>query len=149
PPDRAPPLRGQARDLLCGVPVQPARPAVHPRRPGPLRVGRARHGAGPVRRLRAARLALRRPALPGRDSKGRLYTTEGAHGRVQPFAPDGKPLAAWGDKGDQPGGCGAYRFATVKSTLGPVRVAVDRRDRVWVSSLNGRVQGFTPRGRYL
>ncbi len=89
------------------------------------------------------------PHFLAQDSEGRLYTTEGAHGRVQQFAPDGKPLAAWGDKGDGPGGFGAYRFSTLKNTLGPIGVAVDRHDRVWVSSLNDRVQCFTPRGRYL
>jgi len=89
------------------------------------------------------------PHFLAQDSKGRLYTTEGVHGRVQQFAPDGKVLAAWGDKGDQPGGFGAYRFGKLKNTFGPIGVAVDRRDRVWVSSLNDRVQCFTTLGRYL
>src|SRR5207249_2570938 len=59
------------------------------------------------------------------------------------------PLLAWGDKGDQPGGFGAYQFSTLKQTLGPIGVAVDKSDRVWVSSLNDRVQAFTPEGKFL
>jgi hypothetical protein len=39
------------------------------------------------------------PHFLERDSKGRLYTTEGAHGRVQQLSPDDKPLAAWGARG--------------------------------------------------
>lgn len=89
------------------------------------------------------------PHFLAQDSGGRLYTTEGAAGRVQQLGADGRPLAAWGDKGDQPGGFGAYRFGNLKNTFGPIGVAVDRRDRVWVSSLNNRVQCFTPAGRYL
>ncbi len=36
-----------------------------------------------------------------------------------------------------------------KQTFGPIGVAVDRHDRVWVSSLNDRVQAFTPEGKFL
>lgn len=83
------------------------------------------------------------------DSKNRLYTTEGILGRVQQLSLEGKPLLAWGDKGDQPGGFGEYTFGTMKQTFGPVGVAVDKQDRVWVSSLNDRVQCFTPDGKLL
>ncbi len=83
------------------------------------------------------------------DSKGRFYTTEGALGRVQQFSREGKPLLAWGDKGKQPGGFGALQTGYSKNTFGPVAILVDKHDRVWVSSLNDRVQLFTPEGKYL
>lgn len=89
------------------------------------------------------------PHFLAQDSKGRLYTTEGLLGRVQQFSPEGKPLSAWGDKGDQPGGFGALATGYSKFTMGPIAILVDRRDRVWVSSLNDRVQAFTPEGKFL
>ncbi len=89
------------------------------------------------------------PHLLARDSKGRLYTTEGAVGRVQQLTAEGKPLRAWGDKGQQPGGFGGLQTAYLKVTLGPIGILVDRYDRVWVSSLNDRVQAFTPEGKFL
>lgn len=89
------------------------------------------------------------PHFLARDSGGRFYATEGAPGRVQRFTADGKPLAAWGDAGDGPGGFGAHKLPMLKNGLGPIGVAVDRHDRVWVSSLNDRVQAFTPDGKYL
>ena len=81
--------------------------------------------------------------------KGRIYTTEGTMGRVQQFSPDGKPLLAWGDKGDQPGGFGAFKAGFSKNSLGPIGVFVDRKDRVCVSSLNDQVQLFTTGGEFL
>lgn len=89
------------------------------------------------------------PHFLARDSKGRLYTTEGVAGRVQQFSPEGKPLASWGDKGDQPGGFGGLKTPYGKGTFGPIAVMIDRHDRVWVSSLNDRVQAFTPEGKFL
>jgi DNA-binding beta-propeller fold protein YncE len=89
------------------------------------------------------------PHFLAQDSQGRLYTTEAARGRVQQLSADGEPLLAWGDKGDQPGGFGAVPLPGTHNTFGPVGVLVDRHDRVWVSSLNNRVQLFTPEGTYL
>ena len=89
------------------------------------------------------------PHFLAQDSKGRFYTTEGADGRIQQLTSDGNPLAAWGDKGDQPGGFGAYKFANGVNTLGPIGIMIDRHDRVWVSSLNDRVQAFTTEGKFL
>jgi sugar lactone lactonase YvrE len=83
------------------------------------------------------------------DSKGRLYTTEGTPGRIQQFSPEGKPLLFWGDKGQPPGGFGALQTGYAKNTFGPIGILVDRHDRVWVSSLNDRVQAFTPEGKFL
>ena len=89
------------------------------------------------------------PHFLARDSQGRLYTTEGTLGRVQQFSAEGKPLLAWGDKGDQPGGFGSLQTGFSKSSFGPIGVYVDRHDRVWVSSLNDRVQVFTAEGKFL
>ncbi len=89
------------------------------------------------------------PHFLAQDSKGRLYTTEGVLGRVQQLSPEGRPLAAWGSKGSEPGGFGAYPSGFSQHTFGPIGVMVDRHDRVWISSLNNRVQCFTPEGRFL
>lgn len=89
------------------------------------------------------------PHFLSMDRQGRLYTTEGAVGRVQQLSPDGRPLAAWGDKGDQPGGFGGYQLPGLTSTVGPIGVFVDKSDRVWVSSLNDRVQAFSTEGKLL
>ncbi len=89
------------------------------------------------------------PHFLAQDSKGRLYTTEAALGRVQQLTPEGRPLAGWGDKGDEPGGFGAAHLGKLPNTFGPIAVLVDRHDRVWVSSLNDRVQLFTPEGKFL
>ncbi|HET6424794.1 MAG TPA: NHL repeat-containing protein [Planctomycetaceae bacterium] len=89
------------------------------------------------------------PHFLARDSQGRIYTTEGIQGRVQVFTADGKFLMKWGDKGDQPGGFGAYPFGNLPHTFGPIGIVVDRYGRVYVSSLNNRVQCFSPTGQYL
>lgn len=89
------------------------------------------------------------PHFLSQDSKKRLYTTEGVLGRVQQLTIEGKPLLTWGDKGNQPGGFGEYHFGNLKNTFGPIGIAVDQHDRIWVSSLNDRVQAFTPEGTYL
>ncbi|MBC7815727.1 MAG: NHL repeat-containing protein, partial [Planctomycetaceae bacterium] len=86
------------------------------------------------------------PHFLASDRHDRLYTTEGVLGRVQQFSAAGQPLLAWGDKGDQPGGFGAYNFGNLKNTFGPIGIMLDQHDRVWVSSLNDRVQAFTPEG---
>lgn len=89
------------------------------------------------------------PHFLASDRQGQLYTTEGVLGRVQQFSADGKPLLAWGDKGDQPGGFGSYVTGFSKNSFGPIGIMLDRHDRVWVSSLNDRVQCFTPDGKFL
>jgi DNA-binding beta-propeller fold protein YncE len=88
------------------------------------------------------------PHFLARDSQGRLYTTEGARGRVQVFTSDGQFLTTWGKKGDQPGSLGAHKRIRGDS-LGPIAIAVDGHDHVLVSSLNDRVQIFTSNGTYL
>ena len=83
------------------------------------------------------------------DSKGRLYTTEGCQARVQQFSLAGNPLAAWGNDSQEPGGFGATKFVYSLNPFSCIAVFVDPHDRVWVSSLNDRVQAFTPEGKYL
>lgn len=89
------------------------------------------------------------PHFLAQDSQGRLYTTEGVLGRVQVLTPEGRPIFAWGSKGSEPGGFGARPGGYSQVSFGPVGVMIDRFDRVWVSSLNDRVQCFTPDGRFL
>jgi tripartite motif-containing protein 71 len=86
------------------------------------------------------------------DSEGNLYTTEGSEGRVQKFTPGGKFLLAWGDNEVKPGSFGGTfsGFEGRKVTLqGPVALCIDKRDRVWVSAVCGRIQRFTAEGEYL
>lgn len=83
------------------------------------------------------------------DSQERLYTTEGMQTRVQQLTVEGKPLLSWGSKGDEPGAFGALKTGFASQTFGPIGVMVDKHDRVWVSSLNDRVQAFTAEGKFL
>lgn len=83
------------------------------------------------------------------DQAGNLYATEGANGRVQRFTSAGKPLAAWGSNGAEPGGFGGREKAERNALPGPIGVCVDRRGRVWVSASNDRVQLFSADGKYL
>lgn len=110
-----------------------------------------RHGSEPGQfgGLEPAGSRFAGPHYLARDSHGRLYSTEGVIGRIQQFSADGKPLLAWGNKSNEPGGFGEYTFGSLKNTFGPIGVAIDKYDRVWVSSLNDRVQCFTPDGKFL
>ena len=89
------------------------------------------------------------PHFLGQDAEGRLYTTEGGPGRIQQVSADGRPLAAWGSKTVEPGAFGEFQFGSQPGTFGPIGLLVDRRGRVWVTSLNDRVQCFTADGRFL
>jgi DNA-binding beta-propeller fold protein YncE len=89
------------------------------------------------------------PHFLTQDSQGRLYTTEGVLGRIQQFSAAGTVLATWGDKAQEPGAFGEYNFGNLKNTFGPIGVFADHQDRLWVSSLNNRVQGFTTEGKFL
>lgn len=89
------------------------------------------------------------PHFLTQDSRGNLYTTEGAAGRVQQFDAHGQPLLVWGSKTQEPGAFGEYQFGSLKNTFGPIGVFADSRDRIWVSSLNDRVQCFTSDGKFL
>jgi sugar lactone lactonase YvrE len=83
------------------------------------------------------------------NSQGCVYTTEGVLGRVQKFTAERKFLLSWGDKGDQPGGFGALKTPYSPYTFGPIGICTDLQDRVWVSSLNNRVQLYSSEGEYL
>lgn len=89
------------------------------------------------------------PNFIASDSRGRFFTTEGTQARVQRFAADGTAGISWGSDTDKPGGFGALDAGLSKNKFGPVAIMVDRHDRVWVSSLNDRVQAFTTDGKYL
>ncbi len=89
------------------------------------------------------------PHFLSQDREGRLYTTEGVLGRVQQLTADGAPLLSWGHKGTEPGGFGALKTPYAGGTFGPIAILVDRHDRVWVSSLNDRVQLFTREGKLI
>jgi hypothetical protein len=78
------------------------------------------------------------------NSHGDLYTTEASVGRVQKFNPDGKFLLAWGDNEVGPGHFGGH-----KSMPGPLAIAVDHQDQVWVTSTNNYAHQFTADGRFL
>lgn len=82
------------------------------------------------------------------DAKGRVYTTEGVAGRVQALSLEGRPLLSWGSKGTEPGAFGALK-TPYAATLGPIAVFADPKGRVWVSSLNDRVQAFDAEGNFL
>lgn len=83
------------------------------------------------------------------DRHGCLYTTDSTEGCVKKFTADGIALLAWGDNTDAPGSFGGRDPGVRNPLLGPIGVCVDRRDRVWVSATNNRVQLFTREGRYL
>ncbi|MFO0865266.1 MAG: hypothetical protein U0744_11565 [Gemmataceae bacterium] len=89
------------------------------------------------------------PHYIAQDAQGNLYTTEGVEGRVQRFAADFAHTLSWGTKGQESGGFGSYRLGKMADTFGPIGIQVDRSNRVWVSSLNDRVQAYSPEGKYL
>jgi tripartite motif-containing protein 71 len=78
------------------------------------------------------------------NSQGDLYTTEGSVGRVQKFTSDGTFLLAWGDNEIGPG-----HFGGNKVLPGPIAIAIDSKDHVWVTSTNHHVQEFAADGEYL
>lgn len=78
------------------------------------------------------------------NSDGDLYTTEASVGRVQKFCPDGTFLLAWGDNEVGPGHFGGHSYMP-----GPLAVAIDHIDRVWISSTNHHIQQFTSEGQFL
>jgi sugar lactone lactonase YvrE len=78
------------------------------------------------------------------NSRGQIYTTEGSVGRVQKFSADGRFVLAWGDNQIGPG-----HFGSPKGLQGPIAIAIDSKDQVWVTSTNHYVQQFTAYGRYV
>ncbi|MBI3866794.1 MAG: hypothetical protein HY290_33360 [Planctomycetia bacterium] len=78
------------------------------------------------------------------NKEGAVYTTEGSVGRIQKFKVDGTFLAAWGDNKIGPG-----HFGSEKGLQGPIGIAVDSTEQVWVTATNHLVQQFSPDGKYL
>lgn len=69
------------------------------------------------------------PHFLAQDSQGRVYTSEGAAGRIQQLADDGTPLLSWGSKTKEPGSFGEYNFGNLKNSMGPIGVFVDRSSK--------------------
>jgi len=73
------------------------------------------------------------------DGEGNLYVVESGNHRIQIFAPDGRPIDSWGEKGDGPG-----EFNE------PWGVAIDGEGQIYVADTwNHRLQKFDSQGRYL
>jgi DNA-binding beta-propeller fold protein YncE len=86
------------------------------------------------------------------DRDGFLYTTEGMVCRVQKLTKEGKPVLAWGTNRDEPGGFGG-KFKDPNgqpvNLEGPIGIAVDADNHIWVASINGRIQEFDAEGKLL
>lgn len=78
------------------------------------------------------------------NSHGDLYTTEASEGRVQKFKCDGTFVLAWGDNEVGPGHFGGHEYMP-----GPLAVAIDHQDHVWVTSTNHYVHEFTSDGDFV
>lgn len=78
------------------------------------------------------------------NSRSELYTTEASEGRVQKFTSDGAFLLAWGDNNVGPGHFGGHRYMP-----GPLAIAIDHNDQVWVTSTNNYVHQFSPDGQFI
>ena len=92
------------------------------------------------------------PQLLVFDHDGNLYATEGMVCRVQKLTKEGKPLLQWGTNKDEPGDFGGkFIDSTGKPAYleGPIGIAVDADNHIWVSSLNGRIQQFDADGKFL
>jgi len=87
------------------------------------------------------------------DSKGTVWTTEGANCRIQQFSAEGKLLLHWDSEADKAGGFGGlftgFKDRKAGGLRGPIAVEIDQNDRLWISAVSGRVQQFTPTGKYL
>lgn len=81
-----------------------------------------------------------RPTDLAVSSTGHLYVSDGyGNARVHKYAPDGRLLLSWGERGDGPG-----QFSISHA------VRLDDRDRVWICDReNNRIQIFSSEGEYL
>ena len=84
------------------------------------------------------------PHLLAFNSYGDLYTTEASEGRIQKFRADGTFLLAWGDNEVGPGHFGGHSYMP-----GPLAIAIDNKDQLWVTSTNHYVHQFTADGRFI
>lgn len=91
------------------------------------------------------------PQFVAFDRAGNIYTTDAALDRIQKFSPEAEILDAWGTESAEPGGFGppTVNKDGTPGPGGPIGIAVDASDRVWVSATNNRVQQFTNAGSYL
>lgn len=93
------------------------------------------------------------PQFVAFDSAGHVWTTEGANCRVQEFTADGEFLSSWGSAEDRPGGFGGeftgFGEGKAGSLVGPIALCFDAEDRLWISTVSGRVQQFARDGSYL
>ncbi|GMW02883.1 MAG: hypothetical protein AMXMBFR84_40190 [Candidatus Hydrogenedentota bacterium] len=114
-----------------------------------------RHGSAPGEfgGAGAANSRTSGPQFVAVDNTGNVWTTEGSNGRIQKFSCNGQFLAAWGDNEDTPGHFGGVFTGfgdDVKTTLqGPVALAFDNQQRLWVTAVSGRIQCFSQEGDYL
>jgi DNA-binding beta-propeller fold protein YncE len=83
------------------------------------------------------------PGFLAFDGKGLLHATDARGGKVHRFRPDGTFVSSWGSSDDGPGGFGGR-----PKSRGPMGIAIDKQERVWVAT-NNRLQLFTARGKYL
>lgn len=88
------------------------------------------------------------PQFIALDKEGCIYTTEGSVGRVQKFSADGKFLRSWGNNESKAGGFGGY-WSGAAGLQGPVGICFDKAGLLWIGAVSGRVQQFSPDGKYL
>jgi DNA-binding beta-propeller fold protein YncE len=80
---------------------------------------------------------------------GRVYVADQVNRRVQKFTAEGKFLTTWGEYGVKAGQFGGVDSPTPR-VAGPNFLAVDRQGNISTTEgLIGRVQRFTPDGKYL
>ncbi len=83
----------------------------------------------------------------GKD--GRVYVADQTNRRVQVFDSEGKFLSKWGEHGTRPGQFGGN--VSIRSRVGgPQFLAFDRKGDLYTTEGSvGRVQKFTPEGRFM
>ena len=80
---------------------------------------------------------------------GTVYITDQINRRVQQFTREGKFLRKWGEYGVGAGQFGGNTPPTVR-TGGPQFIASDHRGNLYTTEASvGRIQKFTPEGKYL
>jgi sugar lactone lactonase YvrE len=81
--------------------------------------------------------------------KGLIYIADQVNRRVQVFTPEGKFARMWGEYGVGHGQFGGNENPASR-TGGPNFVAIDRKGAVYTTEASvGRIQKFTPEGKYL
>jgi streptogramin lyase len=99
-------------------------------------------------RYGAASLGLSDPGAVAIGPDGNVYVTDNSR-RVTVISPTGRVLRRWGGSGSRPG---EFRFVsdTADSAVASGAIAVGPNGMVYVSDNgNGRVEVFTPQGRFV